>query len=246
MLAIIGGSGFAALKLRGSHPESSVHTPWGNASGPVRVAELHGQAFLYLARHGDAHTLAPHRINYRANLWQLKSCGASAVLGVNAVGSMQSDRGPAELMLPEQLIDYTFGRESSFHDGSEPEFPLRHIEFTRPFDSTLRAQCLSAAAQAKVDVFDGGCYAVTQGPRLETEAEVARLMRDGCNMVGMTAMPEAALARELDLPYALIAVVANYAAGLDEAITMEAIYLALDQGMAKVSSLLEVFGLMQS
>jgi 5'-methylthioinosine phosphorylase len=193
----------------------------------------------FLARHGERHSLPPHRVNYRANLWALHSLGARRVIGVNAVGGIRADMGPRVIVVPDQLIDYTHGRFTSFCDMDGAE--VKHIDFSEPYTLALRAQLLAAARRAGIAAVDGGCYGATQGPRLETRAEVARMKRDGCDLVGMTGMPEAALARELELEYACLALVANYAAGCgDEAeISIEEIFAHLAAATAQVPVLLE-------
>lgn len=211
-LAVIGGTGL--YRLAGFTPSESLDldTPYGSTSAPLRLGEFGGSAVAFLARHGEKHQHAPHRVNYRANLWALREVGVDRIVAVNAVGGIAADCGPRVLVLPDQLIDYTWGRASSFADESRGE--VRHIDFSDPYDAGLRGQLRQAAASAGVPLVEGGTYGVTQGPRLETRAEVARLRNDGCTIVGMTSMPEAALARELELPYACLAVVANWAAGV--------------------------------
>ena len=169
---------------------------------------------MFLARHGHGHTFAPHEINYRANLWALKEEGATRLVSVASVGGVRADLGPGTLVVPHQIIDYTWGRRATYFEGGES--PVVHIDFTHPYTESLRQRILAAARMAGEPVLDGGVYAATQGPRLETAAEVDRVERDGADMVGMTAMPEAALARELGLEYAAIAVVVNHAAGRGE------------------------------
>ncbi|WP_290891421.1 S-methyl-5'-thioinosine phosphorylase [Arenimonas sp.] len=213
-LAVIGGTGVYRLANLQEAEAIEGDTPFGKPSGPVRVGRLRGRRVAFLARHGEGHSLPPHRVNYRANLWQLKQLGASRVLAINTVGGITERFGPRVLALPDQLIDYTWGRASSFWDGEGGE--VLHVDFGDPYTPSLRAEVLAAAARAGVAVVDGGCYGATQGPRLETKAEIARMRRDGCDLVGMTGMPEAGLARELGLDYACLAVVANWAAGCSD------------------------------
>lgn len=210
-LAIIGGTGVYAFRGLQNQQRHEVTTRWGVPSSAIVTGDVAGQRVAFLARHGEGHTIAPHRINYRANVAALHELGARRIVGVNAVGGIRDDMGPRVLAVPDQLIDYTYGRTASICDA-EGE-PVLHAEFGEPYSATLRHGLLDAAARAGVATVDGGCYAATQGPRLETRAEIARLRRDGCDLVGMTGMPEAALARELDLEYACLAVVANWAAG---------------------------------
>lgn len=211
MLAIIGGSGLTQLaNLEVTH-RRAVRTPYGEPSGAVTFGTLRGREVMFLARHGYGHTIPPHEVNYRANLWALKAEGAEEVVSVASVGGIRSELGPGTLAIPDQILDYTWGRRSTYFEGGD--VPVKHVDFTEPFTESVRARLLAAARAAGEAVFDGGVYATTQGPRLETKAEIDRLERDGADMVGMTAMPEAALARELELPYATLAVVVNHAAG---------------------------------
>lgn len=207
-VGLILGSGFGALEL---HPgeEHDFQTPYGEPSSPVMTYSFGGVAVPVIARHGRAHTIAPHGVNYRANVWALHAAGVRRLIGVNVVGAIAEGFAPGTIAVPDQLIDYTWGRDGSF--GAD-EHGVRHVELTEPFDPILRGRLVEAAESAGYSV-RAGIYGVTQGPRLETAAEIDRLERDGCAMVGMTAMPEAALARELDLAYAVCAVAVNYAAG---------------------------------
>ena len=220
-LAVIGGTGlyrFPGLEQAEKHV---VDTRFGAPSDRIVIGSVGAKRIAFLARHGEGHSVAPHRVNYRANIWALHHLGARRVVAVNAVGGIREDMGPRVIAVPDQIIDYTHGRASSFCDVDGAE--VRHVDFSHPYGAGLRAELLSAARKAGVAVVDGGCYGATQGPRLETVAEIARMRRDGCDLVGMTGMPEAGLARELGLEYACLAIVANWAAGCgtDEEITME-------------------------
>jgi len=210
-LAVIGGTGVYAFPGLQHAQRQQVSTRWGEPSSAIVVGEVGGKRVAFLARHGEGHTIAPHRINYRANVDALHGLGVRRVIGVNAVGGIRDDLGPRVLAVPDQLIDYTTGRVSSFCDA-EGEAVL-HAEFGEPYTESLRRGLVDAAHRARIGVVAGGCYGATQGPRLETRAEIARMRRDGCDVVGMTGMPEAALARERGMDYACIAVVANWAAG---------------------------------
>ncbi|WP_240125114.1 S-methyl-5'-thioinosine phosphorylase [Thermomonas alba] len=239
-LAVIGGTGVYAL---GELDDVETHqplTPYGAPSGPVRVGWYAGKRVAFLARHGEGHSLPPHRINYRANLAALKALGARRVLALNTVGGITERFAPRVLACPDQLIDYTWGRISTICE--EPGSPVLHVDFGDPYTPALRQALLRAAVRAGVSVVDGGCYGATQGPRLETRAEIARLRRDGCDLVGMTGMPEAGLARELELDYACLAIVANWAAGAgpdaDEVITLQDVLDNVAAAMAGVPPLL--------
>ena len=236
LTALIGGTGLD--EWPGEAERLEMDTPWGAPSAALQTFTVEGRSLLFLPRHGDAHQHAPHRVNYRANLWTLREAGVRRIVAVNAVGGISADAGPGALVVPNQLIDYTWGREGSFFDGSRE--PLQHLEFGQPFSHDLRRALLRAARAAGLAPVDGGCIAVTQGPRLETDAEVERLARDGCDLVGMTTAPEAALARELDMEYACLAVVANWAAGCSsDPISMSEIEATLAKAMVDVRRLVQ-------
>lgn len=240
MLAIIGGSGLTQLANLEVTQRKVARTPFGEASGALTFGRICGRDVIFLARHGYGHTIPPHEVNYRANLWALKDAGADQVVSVASVGSIRKDLTPGSLVIPHQIIDYTWGRRSTFFEG--PGAPVNHIDFTEPFSRSLRKRLLAAASAAKEKVFDGGVYAATQGPRLETAAEIDRLERDGADLVGMTGMPEAVLAREVGLEYATVAAVANYAAGRADsahAIPLDKIGAILEQAMGRVRRIIE-------
>lgn len=237
-LAIIGGTGLTSLKDLKIIRREVMHTPYGEPSAPLVFGEMAGKEVMFLPRHGAGHTIPPHKVNYRANLWALKESGAEQVIAVNAVGGIRADMTPGKLAVPNQIIDYTWSRTNTyFEDGLSH---VTHIDFTEPYCEELRKTLLICGNEAGVSLIGEGTYAATQGPRLETSAEINKLERDGCDLVGMTGMPEAALARELELCYACVAVVANMAAGRgDEEITMEMIERHLISGMSEVRRLLE-------
>lgn len=253
-MAIIGGTGLTSLSGLEIVRREVMHTPYGEPSGPLLFGQLCGREVLFLPRHGAGHTIPPHKINYRANLWAIAQSGAKQVIAINAVGGIRSDMEPGMLAFPNQIIDYTWGRVSTLFDGVTPPLnsgdgaareastiQVTHIDFTDPYCESLRQLLIRSAADAGIRAIPDGTYGATQGPRLESRAEIARLARDGCDLVGMTGMPEAALARELELCYACVAVVANWAAGCSEGIiTMAEIEHHLNGGMAQVRQLLEV------
>jgi len=239
MLAIIGGSGLTRLSSLAVAHREVVRTPYGEPSSALTFGQVAGRDVVFLARHGHGHTIPPHRVNYRANLWALQRRGASAVLAVASVGGVRGG-APGDLVLPHQLIDYTHDRESSFFDGGDQR--VVHVDFTQPYTPALRAKCLAAAKIAGIPLADGGVYGAVSGPRLETAAEIDRMDRDGATLVGMTGMPEATLARELGLPYAAIAVIVNHAAGRGDSVDqvlMEGIAKVLETAMERVRLLLE-------
>jgi 5'-methylthioinosine phosphorylase len=239
MLAIIGGSGLSKLANIDNTRREVVRTPYGDPSGPLTFGKLGSAEIVFLARHGYGHTIAPHEINYRANLWALQKVGVTEVVAVATVGGIRPDLIAGKLLLPNQIIDYTWGRESTYFEGADQ--PVTHIDFTHPYDEALRLRLAKAASDAGMPLHLSGTYGCTQGPRLETAAEIKRMSQDGCDIVGMTGMPEAALARELNLAYAAIGVVANAAAGVGasaDRISLEAITQVLDEAMKKVGKIL--------
>lgn len=239
LLAIIGGTGLTSLETLEIVRREMVSTPYGEPSGPVTHGVLAGHPVAFLARHGYGHTIPPHQINYRANLWALKHIGVDRILAVAAVGGISARMGPGVLAVPDQIVDYTCGRHHTFFEGDLSH--VTHIDFTWPYDETLRGALIDGGRVAGIPLIESGTYAATQGPRLETAAEIRKLERDGCDIVGMTGMPEAALARELGIRYACCAVVANWGAGKGAGeITMEQIDQTLKSGMAQVRQLLRV------
>jgi 5'-methylthioadenosine phosphorylase len=240
VLGIIGGTGLTNLSSLEVSRRQVVRTPYGEPSGALTFGEIRGLPVVFLARHGYGHTIVPHQVNYRANLWAMHSVGVRKVVSVASVGGIAPELGPGVLAVPHQIIDYTWGRKSTFFEG--PDQPVTHIDFTHPYTLSLREEILAAAHTAGESVVPQGVYAVTQGPRLETAAEIDRLERDGATMVGMTGMPEAALARELDVQYAAIAVVVNHAAGRGDSrdgISLDDIHAVMRQAVGRARNILE-------
>jgi 5'-methylthioadenosine phosphorylase len=239
MLAIIGGTGLTRLSTLAVAHREVVRTPYGEPSAALVFGQLAGRDAVFLARHGHGHTIPPHRVNYRANLWALKHRGATSVVAVASVGAICGCE-PGDLVVPNQLIDYTAGREHTFFDGSDQK--VVHVDFTAPYSAEIRARLLAAGKAAQIAIADGGVYAAVSGPRLETAAEIDRLERDGATLVGMTGMPEAVLAREVGLPYAAICVVVNHAAGRGDSaseISLERIAAVLESAIDRVHILLK-------
>lgn len=237
MLAIIGGTGLTALDGLNITEKKTVTTPFGEPSSELLIGEFQGKSVIFLPRHGQQHSIPPHKINYRANIWALHSLGVSKVVAVAAVGGIRQDMAPGVLAVPDQIIDYTHGREHSFF--SDDFSSDKHIDFTFPYDETLRQQILQAAKAANVSIVKDGTYGAVQGPRLETAAEIKRMAQDGCSLVGMTGMPEASLARELNVDYSTIALSANWAAGLsDSVITMTEIEQTVADGISQIKKIL--------
>ena len=241
MLAIIGGSGLTQLACLEVARHEVVRTPYGEPSGTLTYGRIGRQEVVFLARHGHGHTIPPHRVNYRANLWALvKAAGAEGIVSVASVGGIRADLGPGALVVPHQIVDYTHGRPATFFDGGEA--PVVHVDFTEPYDRALRERLLCAVEAAGIKASGAAVYAATQGPRLETAAEIDRLERDGCDIVGMTGMPEAGLARELETPYAAICALANWAAGRGDsasAISFERIEAVLQESLGQVRRVIE-------
>jgi 5'-deoxy-5'-methylthioadenosine phosphorylase len=240
MYAVLGGSGLSQLPGFEVVKRKVQRTPYGEPSGALTIGLLAGHEIAFLARHGYGHTIAPHQINYRANLWALSQLEIDGILSVASVGGIRSDLLPGQLVVPDQILDYTHGRDATFFEGDNQA--VQHIDFTWPYDQALRASLCLAAEAIGEQVVQGGCYACTQGPRLETAAEVKRLARDGADIVGMTGMPEAALARELGIPYAHLALVVNQAAGVGESvqeISHAQITKTVNEGMSRVMGIIK-------
>ncbi len=238
MIAIIGGTGLTSAQSFAFEAQKEMSNEYGKPSAPVLLGEMAGKQVVFLARHGFEHQIPPHRVNYRANIQALHSLGVSHIVAVNAVGGISDKMSTGSLVVPDQIIDYTYGREQSFF--SDDGQPVVHIDFSWPFSGTLRENILIAARNLRLPIRNRAVYGCTQGPRLETAAEIQRLARDGCDIVGMTLMPEAALARELNIPYASVSFVANWAAGLTDApLSMQEIEHQINQSMVDIKELLE-------
>jgi len=239
-IAIIGGTGLTSLAGVEITETREVDTPYGSPSSALSFGTMGDKEIIFLPRHGNPHAIPPHKINYRANIYALKENGVKNIIAVNAVGGITSEMHPERIVVPEQIIDYTYGRKHTFFEDKLDE--VTHIDFTNPYSVDLREQLTSNPVILDLNVFVGGVYAATQGPRLETAAEVDKLEKDGCDIVGMTGMPETALARELNINYVCLSLVVNWAAGKsDEEITMAVIEKHIEDGMEKVKLLLEKF-----
>lgn len=240
MYAVLGGSGLSQLPGFEITMRKVQRTPYGEPSGALTIGILAGHEIVFLARHGYGHTIAPHQINYRANIWALSQLNIDGILSVASVGGIRPDLKPGQLVVPDQILDYTHGRSCTFFEGDNQA--VQHIDFTWPYDQALRTSLCLAADSVGEQVVQGGCYACTQGPRLETAAEVRRLARDGADIVGMTGMPEASLARELEIPYAHLALVVNQAAGVGESaqeISHAQISKTVHEGMGRVMGIIK-------
>jgi 5'-methylthioadenosine phosphorylase/5'-methylthioinosine phosphorylase len=239
-LAIIGGTGLTQLSDLTITKRDKLTTPYGSPSADFITGELNQKEVIFLSRHGNPHTIAPHKINYRANIWGLKQLGVEQIVAVAAVGGITEEMIPAHIAIPDQIIDYSHGRIHTFFE--DENYPVTHIDFTYPYSQKLRSALITAAAQANINISPIGTYGCSQGPRLETAAEIKRMEKDGCDVVGMTGMPEAALAKELAMDYAAISVVANWAAGKSAGeITITEIEQHLLIGMANITEILKVF-----
>jgi 5'-methylthioadenosine phosphorylase len=243
MLAIIGGSGLTQLGYLNVTHREVVRTPYGEPSGILSFGRIGCRDVVFVARHGHGHTIPPHLVNYRANIWALaKAAQADGIVSVASVGSIRGDLKPGVVVVPHQIIDYTWGRKHTYEEGGDTQ--VAHVDFTEPYDGNLRQGLLAAARDAGEPVVDGAVYATTQGPRLETAAEINMIERDGGDVVGMTGMPEAGLARELGIPYAAICVVANWCAGRHDSVNgirFDAIEERLQDAHARVRRVIEHF-----
>ena len=236
VFAVIGGSGLYELNESfRADAKTPPSTPYGDISADLLIGELNGCRVVFLPRHGASHHIPPHKINYRANLWALHEMEVSHIIAVNAVGGI--DCGPHSLVLPDQIIDYTSGRSHTFYDGEGSE--VDHIDFSLPYSEPLREKIIRSSRTHSIDLYTSATYGCTNGPRLESSAEIQKMQRDGCNIIGMTGMPEAALARELDMEYASIAMVVNWCSGITDAVLdMDEIRRILDLGMNSIIKLI--------
>ena len=240
MLGIIGGTGLTQLENLEITHRQVIRTPYGDPSWALTFGNIKSHEVVFLARHGYGHTIPPHLVNYRANLWALHDQGVTEVVSVATVGGIDDALIPGSIVIPDQIIDYTHGRKTTFHDGTDK--PVTHIDFTEPYTQAMRDLCMRAVLEAGESCANSGVYAAVQGPRLETAAEINRLDRDGATIVGMTGMPEAALARELDMAYAAVCVVANHAAGRGNSVTgihYDEIQAVVNLAMSRVRNILE-------
>jgi 5'-methylthioinosine phosphorylase len=251
MLAIIGGSGFNQFEMLCNAEVIFQDTPYGPHSAPITRGSLFNprvdgrslehisrrDEVVFLPRHGSEHKIPPHLVNYRANIWVLSQIGVKRILACNVVGGISKSMSPGMFVIPNQIIDYTYGREHTFFDGNH--YDLQHVEFTEPYSQSLRGQVIAHLSKYQIVHSPKATYGCTQGPRLETAAEVQRLHRDGCDIVGMTAMPEAVLAREMGMEYVGLSLVVNWAAGIgaDSSLT-DSLTENIAIGMTKLKVLL--------
>ena len=240
MLGIIGGTGLTNYQGLKIIQHESIDTPYGETSSLLTKARLNDVDITFIARHGAEHQIPPHKVNYRANIWALKQVKCKEIIAVNAVGGITDKTEPGSIIIPDQIIDYSYGRKNTFFEDNLDS--VTHIDFTHPYTLTLVDKLAAAAKNIGLAITKGGTYACTQGPRLETAAEIQKLKNDGCDIVGMTAMPEASLAREMEIDYASICLSANWAAGISlEILTMKAIEEEVNRAIEKVKILIEEF-----
>ncbi|ASJ00174.1 S-methyl-5'-thioadenosine phosphorylase [Thermococcus gorgonarius] len=214
-IAIIGGSGVYDPSLLSNIREQVVETPYGRVK--LKIGEYEGEEIAFLPRHGEKHSVPPHKINYHANIWALYELGVERILATSAVGSLNLDMKPGDFVILDQLMDFTKTRHYTFYDGEDSPHDRKfvaHIDFTEPYCPELRKALMSAAKELGLNYHPTGTYACMEGPRFETRAEIRALKILGADVVGMTQCPEAVLARELEMCYASVAVVTNYAAGI--------------------------------
>ncbi len=244
-LGVIGGSGFYRLIDDADHV--SVETPYGTPSAPVALGEIGGRPVAFLARHGSDHELPPHRVNYRANVWALRALGVRRVLGPCAAGSLRVHIHPGDFVVCDQLVDRTSGRASTFFDGPQ----TNHLAFADPYCPDLRRALVQAGRASGVSVVDGGTVVVVAGPRFSTRAESRWHRAQGWDVVNMTQCPEAALAAELGLCYATVALVTDYDTGVEEpvgegsqeavsqeAVSQEAVFAFFQQNLGRLRDVL--------
>lgn len=238
-LGIIGGTGLYHLQGAEEIERRKLVTPWGAPSSEVVISSIQGRVVAFITRHGEQHNIPPHKVNYRANIWALKQCGVKSIIAVAAVGGISDEMSPQTIAIPDQIIDYTYARKHTYFEDALQ--CVTHIDFTQPYTERLREALIQVAGEQSVNLVPAGVYAATQGPRLETAAEIQRLKQDGASLVGMTGMPEAALARELELEYACCALVVNWAAGCagTSRIEHDEMQKIVDKGMKEVRRLLQ-------
>ena len=243
LTAIIGGSGFDTFEELSVSDALFQDTPYGSHSGPILQGCISDNDCIFLPRHGVGHRYPPHVVNYRANIWMLKQLGVSQIIAFNVVGGINCTMSPDTIVIPDQIIDYTSGREHTFFDGdqdklSEQGLPaVEHIDFTHPYAPELRKKLIQFFYKYDIDCVEHGVYGCTQGPRLESASEIERYRRDGCDMVGMTGMPEAALAKELGIDYVSVAIVVNWAAGVSaEMLSMIEIMSTVKKNMKSIKT----------
>lgn len=239
-IAIIGGSLLGEINGLRDITEERISTPFGEPSDACITGSIDNADVVYLNRHGRSHHIAPHLVNYRANMFVLKVLDVTHVIAVTAVGGITGIMSPMQWVVPDQIIDYSYGREQTYNEYNDE--PVNHIDFTSPFTDSLRKKLQQAVTMNGLTCQAQATYGVTQGPRLETIAEIQRMERDGCDIVGMTAMPEAALARELELDYATLSLVVNRAAGMGEGadvISMDEINQRIDEGNKQIEMIIQ-------
>jgi len=237
-IAVIAGTGLTGMKEFILKEERTIPTPFGDPSASIKIGLLDGIEIAFLARHGDPHRILPHHVNYRANLYALKEIGITSIIAIAAVGGITAPMHAGVIAIPHQLVDYTYSREQSIFSDTGHGLE-HHVDFTEPFTQKVRELLLTSSSQLHINVVGKGVVAVVQGPRLETAAEINKLEREGCDLVNMTLMPEAGLARELAIEYASLALVVNRAAGrFEKEITIEEIVKTRDDAAEKINKIL--------
>lgn len=237
-IGIIAGSGLQELGCEEIVETITLETPFGEPSDLYRICSISGAKAAFLPRHGIPHHIPPHKINYRANIWGFKKLGIRKVISINAVGGIKEGLKPGVIVIPDQVFDMTHGRENTFFDKDE----VVHIDLTEPFCKGLRELLFCAAENIGIPLVRSGTYACTNGPRLETGAEIRYFSTIGADIVGMTVMPEASLAREAEICYASISVVTNYAAGISKSkLTTEEVIDTMRSSIQKIGLLLKEF-----
>ncbi|NHJ39795.1 MAG: S-methyl-5'-thioadenosine phosphorylase [Asgard group archaeon] len=241
-IGVIGGSGFYSLKKKAT--DKIVDTPFGNVK--LELLDIAGKEVVFLTRHGINHHIPPHLINYRANIFALFSLGVTKIISSSAVGSLQRNIPPGSFVLPNQFIDFTKNRSSSFFDGEfsvillngEKRQGVVHLDFTKPYSSSLQKEIVKSAKKLSLPIFEKGVYVCTEGPRFETPAEISAFKKLGGTLVGMTSVTECVLANELDIAYTPICLVTNYAAGLQEKISMDEVHNIFNEKIKQIQDLI--------
>lgn len=236
-IGIIGGSGLYEIKGLTLKHKKSVKTPYGKPSEQYFIGEIGGTEAVFLPRHGKRHDIPPHMINYRANIWGFRKLGVEKIISISAVGGIKKGLRPGDIVILDQVLDMTRNRKSTFYDGKEG---VIHIDFTDPYCPDIRKTLLTAGKRAGVSLKKGGTYVAVEGPRLESASEIKSFSILGGDVVGMTGMPEACLARELEICYSGLSVVANYAAGISrKKLTVAEVMEAMMSSTEKIKKLLK-------
>jgi 5'-methylthioadenosine phosphorylase len=236
MLGIIGGSGLYKIEGITLRKTKKVKTTFGKPSDSYKIGALSDREIVFLPRHGAKHSIPPHKVNYRANVWGFKELGVKRIIAISAVGGISPKVSPGAIVVPDQIIDMTSNREATFHEKDNAV----HVDFTEPYCPEMRRSIIGASKTKGIDIKASGTYVCVNGPRLETRAEIQFFSRIGADIVGMTAMPEAALVREVEICFGGISVVTNYAAGVKKrSLRANEVGEVMKEAMGNLGALLE-------